>query len=80
MDCIYHHCFPENAVGTNRIIAKGKKCIISTNKCFWKDPCDVLKYGVKTRSRANDEPIVDFKTFDDYHIKRKWINRWVLLE
>lgn len=56
----YTSRFPKNAYGTNSIIAAGKKCFVTTKKCFWKDPCDVLKYGVKTRSCAYTEPIVDF--------------------
>ena len=78
MDKIYHGSFPKNADGTNSIIAAGEKCVVATNKCFWKEPCDVVKHGVKTRSRAYTEPSVDYKSFDDYYIKREWINRWVL--
>ena len=62
MDKIYHGCFPKIADGTNRIIAAGEKCIVATNKCFWKEPCDVVKHGVKTRSRAYTEPSVDYKS------------------
>lgn len=72
MDRIYQGCFPKNTDGTNRIIAEGEKYLIPTNKCFWKDPIDV-----KTRLQAKNEPHVNFKGFDQYHIQKEFINRWV---
>ena len=77
MDCIYHGCFPKNTDGMNKIIAKGDKCLVPTNKCFWKDPSDV-KNRVETRSQTENKPTVDYKTIDGYCVKRKWIDRWVL--
>ena len=49
--CIYRGCFYKNADGTNKIIIIGDKCLVPTDECLWKDPCDV-KHGVKTRSLA----------------------------
>ena len=59
MDKIYHGCFYENADGTNKIIAAGERCFTPTDKCFWKDLNDA-KHGVKTTSRANNEPNISF--------------------
>ena len=42
-----------------------------------KDPVEV-KNGVKTRSRTKNEPTVNFKGFDWYHIQKEFISRWVL--
>ena len=41
MNRIYYGCMFKNAVGTNRIIAAGEICLITTSKCFWKDSCNV---------------------------------------
>ena len=30
-------CMFKNADGTNRIIMAGEKCLVPTDKCFWKD-------------------------------------------
>ena len=65
MDKICHGCFPENADGTNRFIAAGEKCIVPTNKCSWEELCEIVKHGVKTRSRAYTEPIVDYKSLSE---------------
>ena len=64
MQRLYHGCFLKNADGTNRIIAPGEKCLVATDKCFWKDPSDVVN-RVKTRSQVKNEPAVEFKTFDN---------------
>ena len=42
-----------------------------------KDPVEV-KNGVKTRPRTKNEPTVNFKGFDWYHIQKEFISRWVL--
>lgn len=77
MGCIYHGCFTKNADGTNRIIAKGMKCLTPTNECFWKDPVDV-KNKIKTRSQTENQLMVDYKAFDDYMTKKQWVERWLL--
>ena len=63
---IYHGCFYKNADGTNKIIKTGDECLVSTDECFWNDLCDV-KHGVKTRSRAKNEPKVTLKNFNRYY-------------
>ena len=66
---IYHGCFYKNANGTNKIIKKKKKklkCFVPTDECFWKVFCD-LKHGVKTRSRAKNEPRITLKNFNRYY-------------
>ena len=65
MDKIYHGSFYKNADGTNKIIAAGECCLAPTDKCFWKDPYDV-KHGVKTRSRANNQPTISFQAVNKY--------------
>ena len=50
MEKIYHGCMAKNADGTNKIIGPGEKCLIPTDKCFWKDPRGIKKGKVKTRS------------------------------
>ena len=76
---IYHGCFYKNADGTNKIIAASNKCLAPTDKCFWKDTCDV-KHGVKRRSRAKNEPRVTLRDFNCYHDEKLvdfWINKWI---
>lgn len=69
MDRLYHGCMLKNADGTNRIIDAGEKCLVMARKCFWKDPSEV-----KTRSQTENEPNIDYKMFDNYHVKREWID------
>ena len=78
MKKIHHVCMAKNADGTNKIIGPGEKCLIPTEKCFWKDPRDIKKGKVKTRSCTKKEPIVSIKGYHDYKQQRQWINRWVL--
>ena len=68
----------QNADGTNRIIAAGEKFLVPNSNCFQKDLYDVSNYKVKSRSHTKNEPIVSYKDFDGYMLKREWINRWVL--
>ena len=75
--CIYHGCFYKNADGTNKVIKADEKCLVPTEECFWKDSCDV-KHGVKTMSRAKNEPKVTLKNFNRYYDKKLvdfWINK-----
>ena len=71
---IYHGCFYENVDGTNKIIKTGDKCLVPTDECFWKDPCDV-KQGVKTRSCAKNELRVTLKDFNRYY-DEKLVDFW----
>ena len=74
---IYHGCFYENADGTNKIIKAGEKCLVPTDECFWKDPCDI-RHGVKTRSHAKNEPKVTLRDFNRYYDEKLvdfWINK-----
>ena len=72
---IYHSCFYKNTDGTKKIVKAGEKCSVPTDKCFWKDPCDV-KNGVKTRSREKNEPVVQFKDFNHY-LDEKLVDFWI---
>ena len=74
MNLIYHGCMFKNADGRNETNLKNA----DETKCFWKDHCYVSNRGVKTRLRTKNEPTVCYKDFDDYLLKREWINRWVL--
>ena len=56
MDCIYHGCDLKYSNGTNIIIGRNEKCFIRTNKCFWKEPCEITDV-VRTRFQLKNEPI-----------------------
>ena len=47
----------KNADGTNKSNA-GEKWLVSTGKCFWKDPQDIKNCEVKTQSCSKKEPTV----------------------
>ena len=51
---IYHGCFTKNRDGTNKLIEKGKACIIATNNLFWKYPEDVNS-SVRTRLQEKNK-------------------------
>ena len=72
---IYHSCFYKNADGTNKIIRAGEECSVSTEECFWEDPCDI-KIGLKTRSREKNEPVVTLKDFNCY-LDKKIVDFWI---
>lgn len=78
MDRIYDGCMFKNADDTNKIIVAGGKCLITTSKFIWKDPCDVANHAVKTRSCTENEPTIHDQDFHDYMSKREWINQWIL--
>ena len=65
MDQIFHGCVYANADGTHKLIAEGDRCLVPTNRCFWKDPSDVAA-RVKTRSMTKKERAVSLKTFNNY--------------
>ena len=66
MDSLYHGCYYKNADGTNWFIAPRENRILRTNKCFWKDPCDIVS-GVKMRSFSKNEQCASFSTVDKYY-------------
>ena len=47
---IYHGCMTKNADGSNRIIGPAQKCLVPTDKCFWKDPEDIKSCRLETNS------------------------------
>ena len=59
----YHGFMLKNENGANNTISGTDKCIMPTDKCTWKYPSDVPN-GVKTRSKANDEPTVGYEEVD----------------
>ena len=73
----YHGCMLKNADGTNKIISGNEKCIMPTDECLWKYPSDVPN-GVKTRSKANNEPNVVYEEVDRYFATKYSIHRWVM--
>ena len=76
MDLIYHGCMKKkNADGTNNFIVPGEKCLVPTEKCFWKDSQDVRNYRVKTRSCTKKDSTVNIRDYDNYMRQRQWINR-----
>ena len=78
MKKIYHGCMTKNTDGTNKIIDLCKKCLVPTDECFWKNPRDIKKYKVKTRSCTKKEPTVSIKDYNNYMQQKQWITRWVL--
>ena len=63
---IYHGCLTKNASGTNRLIGPGEKCLVLTDKCFWKDSEHVKSYGVKTRSHTKKQRSASNRDYDHY--------------
>ena len=55
--------------GANVIISRNEKYLIPTNKCFWKDPKDIIN-AVKTRSQLKKQPTAHYKTIDKYFKQR----------
>ena len=72
IDHISHGCFLKNVDRTNKIIAAGEKCLVATGKFFWKDPSDI-KRGIKTRSRAKNEPTASYEDYDRYILQNEFI-------
>ena len=54
-----------------------EKCITPSDKCMWKHLCDVPN-GVKTRSKAKNEPTIDYEEVDRYFAVKYFIHLWVM--
>ena len=65
MHRIYHGCFYANADGFRKIIPKNENCLVRTNKCFWKDPVDVVTRA-KTHSMSKKECCVSRRAPNNY--------------
>ena len=65
MTNIYHGRMAKNTHGTNRIIGPGEKCLVPTDKWFWKDPEDIKSCGVKTGSHTKKERTVNNQAIDN---------------
>ena len=78
MDRINHGCVYANADGTRKIIANGENCLVRTNKCFWKDPVDVVT-RVRTRSMTKTKRCVSMHAFN-YYFRRKTGSSFDFLE
>ena len=76
---IYYGCMTKNADGANKIMSPGEKCLVPTDKCFWKDPQDIKNCGVQTRSRTKKEPTASIKAYRKYIEQKKLINHWILV-
>ena len=63
--------------GINKIISGTEKYIMPTNKCMWKYPSGVPN-GVKTRSKANNEPTAGYEEVEKYVATKYFIHRWVM--
>ena len=48
---------------------RNEKYLIPTNKCFWKDPKDIIN-AVKTRSQLKKQPTAHYETIDKYFEQR----------
>ena len=51
------------------LLVLGKKCLVPTDKCFWKAPEDIKSQGVKTRSRTKKERVVTNREHNHYFEK-----------
>ena len=69
MDQIYHGCVYANADGTRKIMASGENVLVRTNKCFWKDPVDVVTQ-IKTHSMTKKELCVSRGVFNNYFMRK----------
>ena len=60
------HCFTyANFDGTQKLIDATYNYLVPNNKCFWKDPCDVITQ-IKTKSMTKNEGEVTLKIFNKY--------------
>ena len=60
------------------LLVLGKKCLVPTDKCFWKAPEDIKSQGVKTRSRTKKELVVTSREHNHYLENKKRIREWIL--
>ena len=74
MDRIYHGWVYINLDGALKLIAKKEKCLIPTNKCFWKDTCDT-RTKINTRAMNSSEKAASLKSINNY-FKNKWKKQW----
>ena len=65
MDWLFHGCAYVNSDGTRKLVAAGENCLIRTDKCFWKDDCDVVTC-TKTKSMTKNKGQTSLKTINDY--------------
>ena len=64
MDRVYYGCAYANLDGTRKLMAKNEKCLIPTNKCFWKDTCDT-RTKIKTGAMASSDKAASLKTINN---------------
>ena len=66
----YHGCGNCYQDGTNKIVPKGRKCIMSTYNPFWKRPIDIYD-KVDTRNQLK----IKTKESRKYQLRyKKWVN------
>ena len=64
MDRVCYGCAYANLDGTRKLMAKNEKCLIPTNKCFWKDTCDT-RTKIKTGAMASSDKTASLKTINN---------------
>ena len=79
MDLIYHGSITKNIDGTKKLIVAGEKRLVSIDRCFLKNPQDVKKCQMKSRSCTKKESTVSRKDYDTYMRQRQWIDCLVLV-
>lgn len=47
---IYQGCMAKKADGTNTLIGPGKKCLVPTDECLWKDPRGIKNARLKQKT------------------------------
>ena len=62
---LFHGCTYANFDGTGKLIHESHKCLVPTDKCFWKDACDVTTQ-TKVQSMTKNEGAVVLKIFKKY--------------
>ena len=78
MNQIYQGCFTRNAVGTNRVILAGERCICPTSEPFWRFPEDILDLEVKTCSQTKKkQQRVTIETYNQYFDNKKRFYRLI---
>ena len=60
----------KNADETNKI-GPGEKCLVPTDKCFWKEPQDIDTCRVKTCSFRKKQPTMNINAYNNYFEQKK---------
>ena len=62
---LFHGCTYANFDSTQKLIDASHKCLVPTDKCFWKDPCDITTQ-IATWSMTKNVGAVPLNVFNKY--------------